>query len=328
MRHFLESEKQRLVQFKVNSPHFSFAAKEEGTYKGHNYPFCLPLDQAHENLYPRIRSSITAYFGKHEIKWHDGQNRNPSNHLCDSQVCCANFLFPFADKPEALATLLRPVFPEIKEMLPVEEGLYVAFEWIGQQNYLGEKLSSNRKRTRGANFTSADAIVLFKLQDGHRQACLIEWKYTEAYSSTWLKIAPSGTDRTKIYMHLYDAMDCPLDRTLIPDIDSLFYEPFYQLMRQQFLAHEMEKAHEFGADIVSLLHLSPAHNQDFGTVTSPDLKKIEVTATRVWRKLVRLPGRFIGEYSENIFGNFNIERYPELDDWWMYITERYPWVIE
>jgi hypothetical protein len=42
---------------------------------------------------------------------------------------------------------------------------------------------------------------------------------------------------------------------LIPHFDSLFFEPFYQFMRQQFLAHEMEKAHELGADEVNLLHI-------------------------------------------------------------------------
>ncbi len=244
MRYFLESEKEHQVKYKLNSPYFSKEAKGAGFYKGLTRPFCLPLDRADENLYPGIRSSIKTYFEKHEIKWHDGQNHNPSNHLCDSQVCCANFLFPFADQPDALVSLLRPIFPELKRMLPIEDGQYVGFEWIGKKNYLGEKISRNRKRTRGANFTSADAAVLFELQDGRRQACLIEWKYTEAYYRTWLKYAASGTDKTKIYEHLYDAEDCPLNRTLIPYIDSLFYEPFYQLMRQQFLAHEMEKAHE------------------------------------------------------------------------------------
>ena len=170
MRHFLESEKQRLVVFKQNSPYFSAAAKDNGIYKNHAYPFCLPVEYAHENLYPEIRSSITEYFLRRAIKWHDGQNGNPSNHLCDSQVCCANFLYPFADKPEALATLLRPIFPTLKEMLPIEDGQYVAFEWIGEQNYLGEKISRNGKRTRGANFTSADATVLFHHQDVRRQA--------------------------------------------------------------------------------------------------------------------------------------------------------------
>jgi hypothetical protein len=51
-----------------------------------------------------------------------------------------------------------------------------------------------------------------------------------------------------------------------------FYEPFYQLMRQQLLAREMETARECGADVVSLLHIAPAQNACFQRVTSPNLK--------------------------------------------------------
>ena len=40
-------------------------------------------------------------------------------------------------------------------------------------------------------------------------------------------------------------------------------------MRQQFLSHEMEKAHELGVDIVSLMHIAPKHNHDFTRITSP-----------------------------------------------------------
>jgi hypothetical protein len=40
-----------------------------------------------------------------------------------------------------------------------------------------------------------------------------------------------------------------LDNTQLA-YDALFYEPFYQFMRQQFLAHEMELVHEMGADRV------------------------------------------------------------------------------
>jgi hypothetical protein len=141
------------------------------------------------------------------------------------------------------------------------------------------------------------------------------------------RYSASGTDRTKIYDHLYLAEDCPISKELLPDFDSLFYEPFYQFMRQQFLAHEMEKAHELGADEVSLLHISPAHNTDFMRITSLDLQAIDISATRVWGKLVKNPGRFVGEYTENIFGNFQVEKSPELKEWWRYISERYGWVV-
>ena len=328
MSKFLQDEKPKQVVFKSESPYFSEAARGEGFYKNHPYPFCLPREYAEENLFPGIRQPVLAYFDRNQIKWHDGQDGKPSNHLCDSQVCCANFLFPFFDKSKALAALLRPFFPNILEMLPIEDGQFMAFEWIGQQNYLGEKVSRNGKRTRGANFTSADAAVMFKNIDGQKQIALIEWKYTESYYPTRLRYAASGTDRTKIYEHLYIAEDCPISKDLLPNFDCLFFEPFYQFMRQQFLANEMEKAHELGAEKVSLLHISPAHNKDFMRVTSLDLQAIGSSATRAWSHLVKNPDRFIGEYTENIFGNFQVERFPELHDWWQYLIQRYNWISE
>lgn len=213
-------------------------------------------------------------------------------------------------------------------MLPVEEGLYVGHEWIGRENYLHEKISHNGKRTRGANFTSADAIVRFVRTDGKVQVVLIEWKYTESYYPTSLEVATSGTDRTEIYRWLYNQSDCPLDHKLIPEFKDLFYEPFYQMMRQQFLAHEMEKAHELDADVVSLLHIAPAHNKDFKRITSPRLEGLGVSATDVWGKIVMNDGAFLSVSTEQLFGKFDIQDFPEMRDWWNYITHRYAWVCE
>lgn len=112
---FLASEKLRYKAWKPVSPYFSGGAKQDGDYKSETicYPFCLPLEYAEENLAPEIRDQATEYFAKYEIKWHDGRDRRPSTHLCDSQICCVNFLFPFADKPTALAGLLLPVYPDL-----------------------------------------------------------------------------------------------------------------------------------------------------------------------------------------------------------------------
>ncbi|MBC8448541.1 MAG: hypothetical protein H8D78_12405 [Chloroflexi bacterium] len=327
MGRFLEVEKPRQAALKTTSQYFSSGARADGVCRGKPRPFCLPRVLAAENLFPEIRQIITSYFAAKEIKWHDGQDGNPSNHLCDSQGCCANFLFPFADKPQALTELLRLVFPTIRQMLPMEEvGQFVSFEWIGQRNYLGEKVPRHGKRTRGANFTSADAAVMFEHQDGLRQIALIEWKYTESYSSTSLKISKSGTDRTAIYAHLYGREDFPLDKRLLPSFDALFYEPFYQLFRQQTLAHEMEREQELGAEIVSLLHIAPAHNGDFRRVTSPVLRTVGDTVPDVWRKLVKKSDRFRSVSTEELFGRFPIARFPELAAWWKYTTERYSWM--
>lgn len=325
---FLEGEKPKQTKFKSTSPYFSDLARSEGVYKGKPRPFCVPIEFAEQNLFSEIRESALSHFAEHSIKWHDGQNGKSSNHLCDSQVCCVNFLFPFADKPEALAQVLRPIFPELEKMLPVESGKYVSFEWIGQENYLGEKISRNGQRTRGANYTSADSIVMFERKDRKRQVVLIEWKYTESYGGTFLKISDSGTDRTNIYRHLFESADCPIKKDILPSFDSLFYEPFYQFMRQQFLASEMEKAHEMGADIVSLLHIAPAHNTDFRKVTSPELVKLGESATGIWKKLVKTEGRFISVSTEQLFGNLSAEKSPEIKTWLEYIHLRYAWVRE
>ena len=323
---FLEQEKVRQADFKTRSPFFSAPARADGIYKNRERPFCLPVECAEENIFPGIREIAMAYFRSREIRWHDGQNGKPSNHLCDSQVCCLNFLFAFARKGDALADLLRPVFPLIRTMLPMEDGNYVACEWIGAENYLNEKVARAERRTRGANCTSADAAVMFERTDGKRQIVLIEWKYTESYSGTCLTTSKSGTDRTAIYRPIFDRNDCPINKALLGNFESLFCEPFYQFMRQQFLARRMELANEQGADIVTVLHIAPAHNREFRRVTSLPLASIGETATGVWRRLAG--DKFISVSTEELFGRPAGLWLVGMTDWSDYILQRYPWVRE
>lgn len=325
MGKFLESEKSKQASFKVASSSFSDSARGPGEYKGKLYSFCLPADCARQNLFPEIRATMPAYFNRKRIKWHDGRSGNPSNHLCSSQVCCANFLFPFSDKPKALAELFRPLYPKLQEPLQFEDGLYIAFEWIGKENYLHEGNPRTTNRTRGANYTSADAAIKYKKIDGTTQIVLIEWKYTESYSENFLKTAKSGKDRPSIYYDIFMENDCPINKEVLPDFESLFYEPFYQLMRQQLLAYKMETAGQPEADIVSLLHISPKHNTDFKQVTSPRLNHLGSSPVDIWRKLVGRE-RFISISTEELFNAFDESKFPSLSDWKAYIHNRYSWL--
>lgn len=97
-------------------------------------------------------------------------------------------------------------------------------------------------------------------------------------------------------------------------------------MRQQLLAHEMEKAHELGTDVVSVLHIAPARNADFHIITSPELEKLGEQATNVWTKLVRTESRFISVSTERLFGNLYAEPLPEMQTWIEYTGKRYAWV--
>ncbi len=94
-------------------------------------------------------------------------------------------------------------------------------------------------------------------------------------------------------------------------------------MRQQFLAYEMEKANEIGVDIVSLLHIAPAHNLDFRKITSPALNQLGNSPTEIWSNLVKDKARFKSVHTETLFGGFSIEKMPKMNEWSEYLQERY-----
>jgi hypothetical protein len=325
MGNYLDRERPIQAALKHQPGLFSTAAGADGVYYGRSRPFCLPQEHADENLFVSIRQPAQRYFSAHRIKWHQGsmQGTKPNNHLCSSQVCCVNFLFPFADQPEALAALLQPCFPTLRRMLPIEAtGEYVAFEWIGARDYLGEQKRA-QARTRGANCTSADAAVCLEHEDGTRQIVLIEWKFTESYGMQSIKVAASGTDRSATYRPLLSRADGPLDTQRLTSLDDLYYEPFYQLMRQQLLAHEMEKAHENGADKVSVLHISPAANADLRKVTSRGLGHLGGTCFAVWANLQTQADRFRSVTIQDLFGPLPVSQFPALANWHQYIQRRY-----
>ena len=328
MGKFLENEKINQEKFKHNSAYFSELARESGVYRKKLRSFCLPLENAYENLFSEIRLSALGYFVKVGIKWHDGVKCMTSNHLCDSQVNCVNFLYPFSDKPKALVELFKPFYPDIKKVLPMEDiqDHFIAFEWIGERNYLREKIRPSAKRTRGAYFTSADAAVKFKLKNGQIHIILIEWKYTESYCCTSKEYSKNNTDRKKIYSHIFNEKDCPLNKSLIPYFRDLFYEPFYQLMRQQFLANEMQKAYEQCADKVSILHIAPLCNSDFTKVTSKNLHSLGSNVIDVWKLLIKTQDSFKSLNTEELFCKFPILKYPELENWYAYMQQRYSWL--
>lgn len=323
---FAVAEKARQASLKQVSNYFSTSARQPGFYKGRLYDHVLPLNNAAENLYIGIREPALDFFKEAKIQWHQSKGNQPPHNLLSSQVCGVNFLFPFANQPDALRDLLYPLYPELDQMLPIEGNGFATFEYIGAQDYLREMRHKNQQRKRGANVTSADAAVMFRRTDGRKQIVLIEWKYCESYGANNRQIAvKSGTDRALIYQHLFDQPDTPINKTGLTHYHDLFYEPFYQFMRQQFLAHEMERTQELGAAAVTVLHISPLANTAFAKITSPHLRAFNGTATSVWQSMLTDPAKFAAVYTEDLFGNFPIERYPALADWWAYLQERYGW---
>jgi hypothetical protein len=289
-----EKEKYRDPEFKQAL--FSKDAQARGTYKGHAYDFCLADTHSAENLHQSFRDEAIAYFASRHIRWHDGHGSKmlPSSHLCCSQSCCVNFLFPMQSNDRLLAAVFKAIYPEMRMPLPMaagdinaEGGLpYLSFEWIGLTDYLGETRRKPGRRTRGANYTSADFAFRFQRTDGQIQIVLGEWKYTEYYGHE-----DKGTNQTRLdnyaeaFRRLPGVFICK-DQELYR---GLFFEPFYQLMRLQLLAQEMEANHEMGADIVTVLHVHPAANKEFTERVTSEYLSVRYPGQDVmgiWKQLV------------------------------------------
>jgi hypothetical protein len=105
---------------------------------------------------------------------------------------------------------------------------------------------------------------------------LCEWKYTEHYDGQPLAGGDAAmASRLPRYQRWWDDPQGPVRQDVIP-YEDLFVEPFYQLFRQQLLAHEMERTYELDAHCVRVLYLAPARN------------------TQLWASLPRAPHRAAG----------------------------------
>jgi hypothetical protein len=317
---YRDDEKARLVPLKEQL--FSAAACTPGRYAGteRDYPYCLDKEHSAENLHVSIRSEAIRSFADRDIDWHDGIRERgspmqPSNHLCCSQSFCVNTWFPFVRAPAQLKQVLMDLGFDVEEVLPFDADEasgggavgYLAFEWIGQRNYLRERKSGaiapDWGRNRGKGFTSADVAIRFRRKDGKIQIVLLEWKYTERYGTRSLRYSGSGTDRLDdIYRPELTHGGCPVRLPAGVDRSALFFDPFDQMMRLQLLAAAMERSREMGADVVSFAHATPAENHELnGNITSAALQAAGMTGSihEVWRSLV--PGdRFAALHTEDV----------------------------
>jgi hypothetical protein len=259
-----------------------------GTFaNGHNYPFVL---QNHDlNLWAGIRDNALAYFKNNHIPWWMSTPKIPTGHLLSSQIACVNHLYCLRDQKELAAKVLqnidnRIIGAEAITYPDIDTG-YVAFEIVGKENYLGE-----RQHTRGANATSVDAIMIGKKTDGRNILALIEWKYTEYYEYEKSLYIPA---RYEIYNPLLADKESPFKSVTREDkpFEPLYYEPFYELMRQTLLGWKIIEANEYNCNEYIHLYIVPDENVELLLKnTSPSLKRN--TINEIWQDVLKAPSRF------------------------------------
>lgn len=280
----------------------------------------MPPGDVRLNLAPSIREKAPAYFKEKGITWHIH-----ASHALSSQICCLNFLMPLAQQPDALARLIGHALRiEPPTMLPMETDAagtlwYVAFEWIGERDYLNEA-KPGAGRTRGANVTSADAAVKF-LYRGRVEILLIEWKYTESYGTP---LDPAGNaTRVTRYKDITFAPAGPVLADTGLKLEDFFWEPFYQLLRQQMLACQMQAHCEADARRVRVLHISPSGNRALHKVTAPELRRFGTDAFATFKSILTHPEALVGYTIEALFRPLLVAEDPGTRAWADYLHERY-----
>lgn len=233
-------------------------------------------------LHPALEASALSYFEDKKIAWWGGAG--PTQSPISSQVACVNHLEPARVDQDVALALAKSVAADATAVRPVDGG-WLAYEWIGEKSYLNEP----GKRTRGANVTSLDAIMVIDDAPGSRRLVAVEWKYTETYRvGKSLAVSDRGTSRIEIYRPLLEHPDCPIR---VDDLSTLFFEPFYQLMRQTLLAWQMTEHGEHGVnDWLHVLVIPEGNTTLRSEVTSPGLKG--ETMVDAWRQVLKEPTRY------------------------------------
>lgn len=293
---YTEHERVRATAWKIHTSTLPAEAKTLAPYVGKTgearrpaYGFCLPPAHAALSLLPEVRLGALALFSELGIPWHAGIDGGPSNHLLSSQVQCVNALGQMVTDPNRLVRAFGELLG-IGEVLPIEPGRYLTFEYIGPTDFFGE--SPGGSRIRGAHCTSVDAAFLHRGVDGVVELVLLEWKYTESYRLRAPDPVKDEVRRQRYELALLDP-DSPV-RADVLAFEHLLDEPFYQLVRQQLLAHALERSGAEGAGRVRVVHVAPAGNEPYQqSLARPEHRTLGGSVSQVWQRLLRASDRFV-----------------------------------
>ena len=279
------------------------------------------------NLFNKIRESALEYFAKNDIKWwkvdfdvkddkgyylvEDTPQNKPSRDLLSSQISCLNHLFILRENENLANAVLRRIavlygIDDSIQAVKVDTG-FVEFEVMEGtkiKNPLREKESlydKNRKkyirRKRGELSTSIDAVMIGRTNEKNI-LFLIEWKYTETYPRKINK-----TSNSKKYNELLRNENCPIK---IDNFEKLYYEPYYQLMRQTLLGWKMVDAKEYDCTDYIYLHIIPSDNEELrSTITSPGLVGTDMTSA--WKNVLTNPEKYMVLSPDELFGTLEFE---------------------
>jgi hypothetical protein len=296
-------------------------ALERYGVEGHVLPYELLAEVLHEDF----RDEALGYFVRHKVRWWTsrsdigrppgsaGDPGSPTGHLNSSQVACVNHLEPARLDADVARSVLAAHDPDLVEPIAVEDGGFVAYEWIGEANYLNERGSC----TRGAQVTSLDALMCGRRADSKRTLVALEWKYLESYGAASRATSSRGTDRVAIYRSLLERVDSPIE---VADPADLFFDPYEQLMRQTLLAWQMVEHNEFGASDWIHVHVVPEDNLMLRGRGRAAPKLVGETMGEAWQSVLKKPDQYRLLTATNLLDRVGGARWV---DWRSWLHDRY-----
>ena len=220
----------------------------------------------------------------------------------------------------ALTAALGTVDADVEEVLPIEHqgrASHVELEWVG-----AERALEPGPYKRGANRTSADALVLARIPGG-RRAYLLEWKYVEEGEDEDKGEGASGDTRRERYGALF--RESGLFRI---DLDDALHEPVYQLMRFLLLGYRMKRERELGVTDFRVVVVCPTANETFRYCAPagwPPGKALD-TLERTMKERVLNDASAFAMTSQRVFLDaIRGAGIAALEPWVRYHEERYRW---
>jgi hypothetical protein len=275
------------------------------------------------------------FFTSRSIKWWKARDESgmpgPTRNLTSSQVACVNFFLPLTSSADALVGVLKALDDDIVSVEPIVYDAAVTgarcsslieLEWVGLTGTL-----EGAPSTRGANVTSADALVLGVTRSGAKRAYILEWKYCERYRLDECKgEGAAGDTRRSRYSRAYADADSPFTGAV--PFDAMLYDPFYQLMRLGLLGAKLVRDRELDVSEARIVVACPAANTAYrARVTSPSLRAAfpKGTVASIMSSVTRDPAMFRVVDQAMLGAAALAAGGASVSDWYGYNSERYGW---
>ena len=318
MQNFREQMERHQIKYKEEA----LGIEEWGLWRRRCYPHILPKRMWNLNLWESIREEAEHYFDDNEIAWH-----NQKHNLLSSQIMCVNIFFPMRQHLDILKVWLSHYssFSELEKVTALD------FEYIGTKNYF------NEPGGRGQNRTSSDLSITWQDKERKKNMLLLEFKFTEP---DFGQCSKQGNPDYKRCLSPNYQMQCyrteigrPYWRMILssnsPCLSELFtkqsYCPFrynfYQLMRNQLLAHCIQSNPEEDFNRVEFGVIYHAGNEILTTMSRPF--RGESNPLIAWPKLLKNPNTFHVFTLQDFLNTIEPKLHTRLVDWRAHLKQRY-----